>query len=47
VRVELDATDITLGEEVNGQLFDWQMEGVPMRPSDRYMKIKLGAPAAS
>jgi predicted enzyme related to lactoylglutathione lyase len=43
VHVELNTTDLQKAKAFYGQLFNWQLEDVPMGPSGTYTMIKPGA----
>jgi uncharacterized protein len=42
VHVELNTTDVEQAKNFYSQLFDWQLEDMPMGPSGTYTTIKVG-----
>ncbi len=42
VHVELNTTDVDKAKEFYNQLFDWELEDMPMGPSGAYTVIKVG-----
>jgi predicted enzyme related to lactoylglutathione lyase len=42
VHIELTTSDLKKSKDFYGQLFDWQLEDMPMGPNDIYTLIKVG-----